>query len=489
MPGPVGPGALAQIGSEVTLRTRREQVQAYRFVTRRIVSAMLAGEPESNDLPMRRLGMALFASAMVGAIVLAGIGVYGLVTGKQQGLSEQALVIEKETGAKYVYLDGRLYPALNYASARLVLDKSAPEVRTMSQKSLEGLPRGLPVGIPDAPDALPAPSKLLRLPWQVCQSSDPTGAGGSNTRAVIGRELAGASPLGERGLLVSFENSYHLLWHNTRLRVANPAVLVALGLSQSSAIEVGRPLMNAVTAGPDLQPLAVPGKGAVASRPIGGAPARIGDVFQSAGQYYVLTQTGLATIGEVTARLALAGGGTARQITPDEVGGALVNVTVEPPGLPPVMPALVNTPAPVAVCVVDRDAAGKMPVTTTVEIFRALPAELRADSTEAVAAQQGARDRVSTVDQVVMTGGRAAVVRAVAGRGDAAGTAVYLVVNGMRYPFGQRNGDARTALGYGAVTPTAVPAAMLALVPTGPTLDVTAAKRFATAAPAPSAGS
>jgi hypothetical protein len=77
------------------------------------------------------------------------------------------------------------------------------------------------------------------------------------------------------------------------------------------------------------------------------------------------------------------------------------------------------------------------------------------------------------------------VVRAIAGSGDSSGTAVYLVMNGLRYPFGQRNGDARTALGYGGVTPTPVPAAMLSLVPTGPTLDIATAKQFATAAAVP----
>ncbi|KUL29306.1 type VII secretion protein EccB [Actinoplanes palleronii] len=473
------------------MRTRREQVQAYRFVTRRIVSAMLSGEPESNELPMRRLGMALFASAMVGAIVLAGLGVYGLVTGKQSGLSDQALVIEKETGAKYVYLNGKLYPALNYTSARLVLDSEAPDVRTMSQKSLQGLPRGLPVGIAGAPDALPAAGNLLGLPWQVCQAASETTAGGSVSRAVIGRELPGAAPLGERGLLVSSGDATYLVWHNTRLRIASTAVMAALGLTSATPVEVDEPLINAIAAGPDLEPLALPGKGLPSSKPIGGASALVGDLFQSAGQYYVLTRTGLVTIGEVSARLALAGGGSPRQITPDQVGGALVRESVEPAGMPPAMPALNNLPAPVAVCVADRDTAGRMPLTTTVEVFKTLPPDLQTATADAVAGQQGARDQVQTVDQVVMTGGRAAVVRAIAGSGESSGTAVYLVAGGVRYPFGERNGDARKALGYGGVTPTPVPAAMLTLVPTGPTLDIAAAKAFATtqAAPAASTGS
>lgn len=86
------------------MRTRREQVQAYRFTTRRIVSAMLSGEPETTDLPMRRLGYAVFASVMVAAIVFAGVGIYGLLNPGGRRPAENALIIERETGARYLYL-------------------------------------------------------------------------------------------------------------------------------------------------------------------------------------------------------------------------------------------------------------------------------------------------------------------------------------------------------------------------------------------------
>ena len=60
------------------MQTRRDQLQAYRFVTRRIVSALLSGEPETNERPMRRYGLAVFGGAMIATIVFAGAGVIGL---------------------------------------------------------------------------------------------------------------------------------------------------------------------------------------------------------------------------------------------------------------------------------------------------------------------------------------------------------------------------------------------------------------------------
>ena len=45
------------------MQSRRDQLQAYRFVTRRIVSAMLSGEPETTERPMRRFGLAVFGTS------------------------------------------------------------------------------------------------------------------------------------------------------------------------------------------------------------------------------------------------------------------------------------------------------------------------------------------------------------------------------------------------------------------------------------------
>ena len=45
----------------------------------------------------------------------------------------------------------------------------------VSPAGLDALPRGLPVGIPEAPDALPAPERLSAAPWTVC--AVPSGRG------------------------------------------------------------------------------------------------------------------------------------------------------------------------------------------------------------------------------------------------------------------------------------------------------------------------
>ena len=107
--------------------SRREQHQAYRFLTRRIVSAVLSGEPETNELPMRRFGMALFSGMGVAVLVVAGFMVFGLLFPGGGRPQENVIIQERETGALYLYQGGELHSIMNFASARLILARASVE--------------------------------------------------------------------------------------------------------------------------------------------------------------------------------------------------------------------------------------------------------------------------------------------------------------------------------------------------------------------------
>ncbi|MFI7489722.1 type VII secretion protein EccB [Micromonospora echinaurantiaca] len=482
------------------MRTRRDQVQAYRFVTRRIVSALLSGDPETSNLPMRRLGMAVFGSVIAAAVVLGGAGAYGQLTGNAAPLEPNTLVIERETGATYVYLDdGQLYPTLNYASARLILNTADPQIRTMSQASIRDRPRGRTVGIVGAPDAVPDRKSLTGLPWSVCDVPDPADPRRSSTRVVIDRPLPGGAPLGDRAVLVSVDGERHLLTGDARLQVVggDPAI-AALRMAGAAPLTVGQQLVNAVPAGPALRKPAIAGEDESSTAQVGGEPARIGQVFRAAGRHYVLTREGLASIGEPSALLLLSDGGSVTDITPDQAGRLLTEERVEEAGMPQVLPALYPVRAGQTVlCATYRAGVGGGPPTTTLEVFDRAPAELTATQAGPVPVRQGSRDAVRTADGVLLPGGKGVLVQAAPGAGEsgtaAPGSTVYLIsAQGVRYPLGTRSGDAMTALGYGGVTPLAVPASLLALIPTGPTLERADALSFfepgakgSPAAPAP----
>ncbi|MET7804054.1 type VII secretion protein EccB [Micromonospora chersina] len=456
------------------MRTRRDQVQAYRFVTRRIVSALLSGDPETNDLPMRRLGMAVFGSVIAAAVVLGGAGAYGQFTSNSAPLEPNTLVIERETGATYVFGDDKvLHPTLNYASARLILNDAGASVRTMSQASIKDRPRGRAVGIVGAPDDLPDRKSLVGLPWSVCDVPDPNDPQRSTTRLVIDRPLPGGTPLTDRAVLVKVNDARYLLTGGSRLRVVgDEQALVALKMAGAATLTVGQQLLNAVPVGPALRKPTIDGDGGPSGLTVGDRPARVGQVYRAAGQYYVLARQGLVAIGEVTALLLLGGGGQVTDITPDQAGQLLTDQRLEAEGLPVRLPTLHEVRAGRTVlCATYRSGPAGQP-TTTLEVFDQPPAELTAAT--AVPARQSARDAVRTAESVLLPGGKGVLVQATAGETGkpAAGATVYLITaQGVRYPLGTASGDAKSALGYGDVTPLAVPASLLALVPTGPTLE------------------
>jgi type VII secretion protein EccB len=467
------------------MRTRRDQVQAYRFVTRRIVSALLSGDPETTDLPMRRLGLAVFGSAMVAAIVLAGAGVYGLMTKGGAPLETNTLVIEKETGATYVFVDGRLYPTLNYTSARLILGDGAPPVRSMSQASIRERPRGRMVGIVGAPDDLPDRSSLVGLPWSVCNTPDPADPRRPTTRLVVNQRLSGGVPLGDQAILVSVNGVRYLLSRNTWMQIiGDDTAIAALKMASVRPIEVGQQLINAVPAGPRLREPFIAGDDEPSQLQVGNGSDRVGQIFRAADQHYVLTQDGLVPIGEVTALLLRRDGGGVKDITPEQAGQVLSDQRLEDEGVPQKLPELRQVGLGRAtVCATYQAGSAGAPPTTTIEVFDRTPPELSPTAPGSIEVRQNERDTVRTAERVVVPGGKGALVQAMPGVGEggqgAAGSTVYLITSqGIRYPLGTRSGDAVTALGYGGVTPLAVPASLLALIPTGPALERDAALNY-----------
>ncbi|MEV0565368.1 type VII secretion protein EccB [Dactylosporangium sp. NPDC050588] len=467
---------------------RYEQVRAYRFVTRRIVSAMLSGEPESNELPVRRLGMSLFGSLLVGMIVLAVVGVYGFINPSGGKPEENDIVIERESGARYVFIEGRLHPVLNFTSARLIVGNPSPKVRTMSHKSLVSLPVGPPVGIRDAPDPPPPKNALVGLPWNVCGVKVSV-AGTAGTQLVIGRTPSGGVPLGDEALLVTTSASgdlpLYLLWHDHRLRIAERTTLTALELASVRPMQIDRALLDAITSGPDLAPLKLPGNGQPSAKKVAGSAADVGTVYKQGQQYYVLTKTGLATIGEVSAALLLASGKPATDITAAQAAQALGS-PVEPEGFPQAKPTIKDDTSETTVCAQFGAAVGSGRQTLGLSLFGPGSEQLALDP-------DLSKQRTGTIaDQVTLPEGRGTLAQALPGADGTATGTVYLITDqGIRYPL-QNSGDvqAMKALGYEGVTPVGVPSSLLSLIPRGPVLDPEVARKFVVpASPAPTSGS
>jgi ESX secretion system ATPase EccB len=472
------------------MQTRREQVRAYRFVTRRVVSALLSGEPETNDLPMRRLSIAIFASVMVAVLVFAGVGAYGLFNAGQVQPATEALIIERDSGARYVYLDDHvLYPVLNYASARLLIGQPNPTVKLMSAASLRGIPRGPVLGIPDAPDSLPDPKALTGLPWSLCSAPRSRDETVPMSQLLLSAPPAGGADLGGTALLTASGRAggqQYLVMRARSGRIERLKLgkdVAALLNLQGDPVVVGQAVLDAIPAGPDLAKITPSKAGKPSGRTVAGAPADIGQVYQVDAQYYVMlslgTGTGLVPIGTVTRKL-LTGKGAEQPITITAQDAAPVRLDAhyEPDGYPDAVPATyqATSDAP-AVCLGYAAGTEENNPTLTVRTYDTdydhLPGALKVTADPGVTRIQRG---VQSVDRVVVEGGHGALVRELPAPGAMdAGTTVYLITDrGVRYPVAD-SADVLASLGYSGVTPVPVFSALLALIPSGPMLDPKAA--------------
>ncbi|GAA1699418.1 type VII secretion protein EccB [Fodinicola feengrottensis] len=479
----------AGTGVRENVRSRREQLQAYRFVTRRIGSALLCGEPESNDLPMRRLGLSVFGSVMIAVLAVAAVGVIGFLnpSGNTSWKNEQSITIEKETGSRLVYQQGKLHPALNFTSALLAVGQPNPTINTVSRNSLAGVPRGDSFGIPGAPDSLPSSEQLVNAPWTVCTGNDVSDVDSQLYVGVAIGLSAGGKPLGDSGVLVSPQGSQelYLLWHGERLRVPNAyGERAALGWASAEVVQVGAAFLNAVPAGPDLVEPTIANNGQPGPA-IEGTPTKIGQVFQigTTAQYLTVLPDGLAPLGETAAKLLL-GGRTPTSLDPSTYAQHHSSTAEQvPTGYPDAVPrleAMMNGPTASVCAMLPKSGLPKSGLSTsggnTVQLFAVSSTPAGFSSQNSTASATNSAE--PTANRIVVPGGRGAIVRDLPATGVTTGTLYLITDTGMRFPIGSPADLA--ALGYTGVDPQLVPTNVLSLLPTGPTLSAAAARNPAT---------
>ncbi|WP_262403698.1 type VII secretion protein EccB [Actinomadura sp. CNU-125] len=145
------------------------------------------------------MSVGAFAGFMVALLIVAIFGIWGILSpGGAKGLDEPGkLIIEEETGTKYIYDANtkKMLPVANYASALLALSSDKIDRRSVSRKSLDEFARGPMIGIPGAPDSLPDAEQLVRGPWSVCvrEATAPTASSGSTAPSPPGTRSAAAS--------------------------------------------------------------------------------------------------------------------------------------------------------------------------------------------------------------------------------------------------------------------------------------------------------
>ncbi|MBN6056459.1 type VII secretion protein EccB [Nonomuraea sp. RK-328] len=446
-------------------------------MTQRLGMALLQAQPDVPESPMRRHNVATFAGVLIGVLLVAGFGIWGMLkSGGATKLTDPGqLLVEEETGAAYVYSqkERKLLPVANYVSGRLLLDAADVKVRNVSAASLADFPRGTLVGIPNAPDSLPAKDKMVHGPWAVCVTEGKDAAGGPKPYvSLVGGADVGGRPLGGDAMAVLDEQmKAWIIWADRRMQIS-PEGLRALGAGTPR--KVPAPWLNAIPQGPvDFKAPPIDNRG----RAVAGG--RIGQVFTTpavaGGQprWYVLVADGYAQITSTQATLLLNDPQTKkaygrRPAVPVQTDAATVNASPSRQqmmgnGLPETLPKVVPMPVGAPVCAVYADTAkGSMRARVTVGATIAIPTPRTSGGPE-------------HFDQVLLPPGGAALAGLLPGEGQLAAVGTYYLITDQGRKFELKSADLIGKLGYDASVATPLPANLVHLIPDGPALDPKAA--------------
>ncbi len=479
------------------MRDKKDQLHAHLFMVGRLVGAVVLGEPDAHETPMRRSTNGAMAGMAITILIVAGLMVWALISpgGNTDWQTDGGLVVEKETATHYLYLDGVLHPTLNATSAALAVG-GADNPPVASQASLEGVPRGTPVGIIGAPSSFPEADELLGDPWSICAvSSDATSTADGGVLVSIGDSLSDdASAQSVEGILVqaSGAETRYLVVGGQRFLLDGPAVMSALGYDIVVPLTVDPSWINTLVPGPDIAVPEIFNQGEEGPE-IAGRPGVIGQVFvvERIGlglQYYVLFGDGLLPVSETVAAVLLGdpesvesypgGSVAALEASASDVAAAPTS-SVDELGLgwPTVPPTLQELTADDLPCVhIDGATEDDGDVTMSFRVHAAMP-----ESVAVPAVSPGQNELAA--DLVNIAAGSGVLAFAQPNPGDDSGTPFLITEIGVKYPLA--SAEALSSLGYGDVDPLWLPGEVLDFLPTGPSLDPEAARTLLPVQPNP----
>lgn len=503
--------------------TTKSQVQAYRFVLRRMESALVRKDAVMLHDPMGSHKRATVTGVILACVGLIGFLVWGLFGGKGSVPDPGSIVIGKDSGSVYVVTadekaEKRLIPMLNMASARLLVmaqgggkGGQAVAATTVKEAALGDFPRGPRTGIVNAPNYLPQAGNVAIPSWAVCdvgQVKDSINDAKIESSAKIettvigGDDHHGVELTPEQSLYVRDQSSNreYLIYHvdgipgqphtttvKAQVNSADKAILDVYGLKNATPRTISTHMLNAVPEVPELKiPDAPSGSvgymrnkyesGDVVKRTIAGQP----------DQFFVLLPNGKQPITGGAAAVLHAAKNSATEI-PDSTG----TITEAPDAdeseylkldtFPTAVPQPLTFQQAGTSCLSWKNVHGEHHISVTTSKDSPAP---KAAVKLAQFDGQGPK-----VDYFYMPPGKAAVVRGAANEAGADSGPIFLVSDqGVQYGIK----DPATAQGLGVISNTnqisAGPVSIMRTLPQGDFLDPAQASFVYDSIPFPSGG-
>ena len=519
--------------------TSKSQVQAYRFLLRRTESALVRKDAVLVHDPISSYNRSIIVGILAAMVISIGFILFAVFSPSGSLPSGNAIVIGKQSGAVYALVSEsnqqRLIPTFNVASARLILmakqsgqnqqgqqpANTANQVVTptvVDDDVLKGVSTDRRTGLVDAPQLLPAPNQRISNNWAVCDTlhiatNEPNQVTGQVDTSV----LAGVPDLGtalspNQAILAGNSNiGYYLIYRRSKfttqrsllnadvvkakVNLNDSAVTSVYGLSASSARPITPALLNAIL---EVSPLTTPTISQLnqdspfAAQTRGTARnAKIGGILHTTDpdrteHFYVLLTTGKHEVSAAAAAVlvyANAVQGQRYDVIPNDITDIPTDNTSQP---------FDDFPA-AQLNMVDRSDNPTSCLTwsypnnvqhTTLTISHAQNAPVPTGKT-AITLGQPSPDG-EKVKFFYMPTGQAAVVRDSTSDADATTGPIY-VISDLGVRFGVPSSDVAQGLGLGdPSTYPPAPDAIVRLLPTGSSLDPSAATRTFDTVPIPS---
>ncbi|MDO3648210.1 type VII secretion protein EccB [Nocardia mangyaensis] len=325
----------------------KHQVSGWRFLLRRIEHALVRRDASMLDDPQRGRSTALMIGFALACVGVAGAAVLAFFS-PAKNVGDSPIVADKDSGALFVHMGGRMYPALNLTSARLITGQAADPVRVGSAE-LAKYPRGPWVGIPGAPGHMVGTSDRDSF-WAVCDRArggaaatvDPqagvpmASTAPVHTTAIGGRLTVDGSAARELGAdearLMRNGRTIWLVYRDgengavrAMIDLADSAVTLALGLDATAPVmPASAGLIEAIPEVPALRVPEVPEFGTPTTFSTG-LTVPVGSVLTVAqpdrgAQYYLVSQSGAVRVSPVLAAM----------VRNADVQGSISSQTVSP---------------------------------------------------------------------------------------------------------------------------------------------------------------
>jgi type VII secretion protein EccB len=498
--------------------TTKSQVQAYRFVLRRMQSALVRRDSVMLHDPMRTHGRATLVGVILGVVGLVGFVIFGLIS-PSPSVPDSGIVIGKESGTIYVVSGNpkSLTPTFNLASARLLLMSQTKGGATQAavptvvpDDSLKDIPHNRRTGIVDGPQLLPTSSQRISDDWGVCDNltiNDSLPDSVQLQQATLATTVyAGVPNLGTElsvdsaVLAQADDGKFYLIYRlpsnpndptaNTvraEIDTTSPqrdAVISTFALNGAPRRHISIGLLNAI---PKVSPLAVPAvpnAGAATSfTALQSEGLRVGGVFAvnsvtGVPDVYVLLSSGVQKVPEAVGDLLRAAGSGSRDIpkvSPNELNGIHQIQPADADALPvSTMPSVKPTildPAKFPTTCLGWNIVNNQPH-TVVSVGVKLPTPADAKAIDIGKAGPGGLK----IDQFYMPPGRAAVVQS-ATSADSFGKGPMSLVTDSGLVYGIPDADTLKGLGLDNPAPRPAPDAILQLLPSGTSLNKAAAQK------------